>query len=360
MVLVDGIVFTNNRQKGVQRYFFEMLSRAASKTEVSIFLDEHQAAPLPAHCARIVRSEHFWTSRAQIHLWAWRRLRRRLAPAKLPAASLFHTSYFTRSPLRGIPEVATVYDMIFERYPYYYGPDSESQALQKAASIRSAEHIIAISRSTADELIAFYPEARRRISIIYPGFEHLVRPPAAHVSTTAPRPYCLFVGYRFAYKNFTTLLDAMASDRWGHDLHLHVVGQPFLASELMLIKRMGLAARVRHLGHLSDAALGEAYRDAAVFVFPSLAEGFGIPILEAQSGGAPLACSDIPVFREIAGDAAEFFDPLDADSMAEAVARAAARGRTESLTAVQAENLARFSWDRCADETVRVWNAVAR
>jgi glycosyltransferase involved in cell wall biosynthesis len=358
MVLIDGVVFTNNRQLGIQRYFFEILTRLATCRELRILLDDPQAAALPANCETIVRHERFWTRKTQFPLWAWRQLRRKLLATTLPQASVFHTSYFTRSPIRGIPEISTVYDMIFERAPYYYGPASEADALQKAASIRAAARIITISQSTADELTAFYPETRERVVTVYPGAEHLCQLPSSGPTDREQKPYCLFVGQRFAYKNFTTLVDAMTLGGWDKELELHVVGMPFLHTERMLIKRLGLEGRIRDCGPLSDAALVRKYHNCAAFIFPSLAEGFGLPILEAQSCGAPLACSDIPVFREIAGTAAEFFDPLDPTSVLAATMRCVNTANRDKLSEAQRRNLQRFSWDRCAQQTLAVWDSV--
>jgi glycosyltransferase involved in cell wall biosynthesis len=184
--------------------------------------------------------------------------------------------------------------------------------------------------------------------------------PRRHPTSPPATPHVLFVGDRKAYKNFTAVLDAMTCPDWGGDLPLRVVGPPFSPGEQAEIAARGLRDRIEHAGRLSDSALREAYARAAVFLFPSLMEGFGFPLLEAQAAGAAVAASDTRVFNEIGGPAFERFDPRDPSTMAAAVRSSLTLSRAAELRRLGLENVRRFSWETAARMTGDVWRTYAR
>ncbi len=147
------------------------------------------------------------------------------------------------------------------------------------------------------------------------------------------------------------------ANRWPHKNH----GTLFRALELLPEHRLVLTgsggeapARVEALGRVPQEELVSLYRRAAAVVFPSLYEGFGQPVLEALACGCPVACSDLPALREVAGDAAEYFDPLEPESIADATRRAIARGGASGP-----ERAARFTWDECARRHDDVYRELA-
>jgi glycosyltransferase involved in cell wall biosynthesis len=155
------------------------------------------------------------------------------------------------------------------------------------------------------------------------------------------------------HKNIERLIDAMArieepailvipgyETRWEEDLRAHA-------------RRVGASERVRFLGWISDGELEGLYEAAICLAFPSLAEGFGLPVLEAMMCGLPVACSDAASLPEIAGEAALYFDPLDTGAIAEAVATLLRDADLrERLAAAGRERAAGFTWPRAAAETV--------
>ncbi len=140
---------------------------------------------------------------------------------------------------------------------------------------------------------------------------------------------------------------------------MHVVGPALAGHEWRLIEAMGLRSRIVNRERLSDAQLAAEYAGARCFIFPSLLEGFGLPILEAQANRCPLVCSDIPVFREVAGEAAIFFDPRLGESLARVVAAASETEARHRLVEAGNENYRRFSWDRAAQQTLSVYEEAA-
>jgi glycosyltransferase involved in cell wall biosynthesis len=170
----------------------------------------------------------------------------------------------------------------------------------------------------------------------------------------------LYIGNRYGYKNFVNVLYAMLTSDWPRGVHLHVVGPPFSTAELAWIKRFRLSDRVRHLGSLSTAGLSSAYRTARCLVFPSFQEGFGLPCLEAHSFRCPLVCSDIPVFREVAGGAALFFNPHLPNEIAQQVDRIGDPSIRRRMVDEGIENLLRFRWDTSAQKTVEFYDEAIR
>ena len=168
-------------------------------------------------------------------------------------------------------------------------------------------------------------------------------------------PYAHFVGSRYNYKNFATLLHALGETAWPPQLRLHVVGAPLRDCEWNLLDFLGVRGKVRDLGRLTTEKLMSEYSSASCFMFPSLMEGFGLPVLGAQVIGCPAVVSDIPVFREVAGEGALFFDPRRAEALAEAVATTCDPAVRRRLVESGLDNVRRFNWDRTADQTRAVY-----
>jgi glycosyltransferase involved in cell wall biosynthesis len=357
-VLYDGVVFQNAYQRGIQRVFREIIQRLPGDIEAVLALSGPARGALPA-LGKVVRTGVPMAKAMP------RKLRRALDPFAIPArlrrasagCDLFHSTYYTPPP-REMPSVVHVFDMIVERHvDFYESRWVEREIERKRVAIEGATQLIAISDATARELEYFYPRTRGRITTVHLCADHLpVRPEP--VAPAPPEPYALYVGDRHLYKNFSAVLEAMESPRWPGGVGLCVAGPPWRANEALRVERHALARRFHHAGRVSDAQLAGLYRGAACVVVPAIAEGFGLPILEAQQAGAPVVCSDIAVFREVAGPGALYFDPHRAEQFAERVAEASDTGVRARLIAAGKENLARFSWDRSAAQVVDVYRSI--
>jgi glycosyltransferase involved in cell wall biosynthesis len=247
--------------------------------------------------------------------------------------------------------------MIAERLFLTCGDWAKHDIQRKRAAIESASLCICVSQATADDLVRFYPSVLDRVRVIHHGAEHLNGGPAGRGKEPPGMKSAsvLFVGHRQQYKNFSLVLDAMRRPEWPSNLSLRIVGPELTDEESALIHAYGLTQRVSCLGQLPDEGLKLEYAAACCFIFPSQLEGFGLPLLEAQANGAPVVCSDIPVFREVAGEAALFFDPRLAESLAETVARVLEDTVSHELTEKGYENVMRFCWDRSAEQTLAVY-----
>jgi glycosyltransferase involved in cell wall biosynthesis len=204
---------------------------------------------------------------------------------------------------KDIPLVIDAHDMIFEKFPQYF-KDSEYTKKNKELYFNRAYKIIATSQKTKEDLLSIYPYINEsKIIVIYRG---KVFPVQEHKHKK--ESYVLYTGQRNGYKNFSTFITSVAPLLVKYDLRLICTGQRFARDELTLLEKEKISNRTI-CTFVRDNELPELYTKALVFVFPSLYEGFGLPILEAFAAGCPTVLSNASCFPEIAGEAALYFDP---------------------------------------------------
>lgn len=268
------------------------------------------------------------------------------------------------------PSVVTIHDVGHRFFPEAH---TQFQRIYLEVStrwaIRTATRIIAVSQATAADLQRIYQARPARIAVIH---EATVPPKA--LSSPEPsdlqlryamvRPYLLYVGTIQPRKNLHRLVDAYAhlvtTQQVPWDLVLAGGGghmnQPLLAQAI----RHGVGERVHLPGYIPEADLPALYRGALGFCFPSLFEGFGLPVLEAQSYGVPVMAANNSALPEIAGDAALLVDPTDVEAIADAMLQLSSdEALRQRLIQAGYENVNRFSWEKAARETLAVLIAAA-
>lgn len=263
-----------------------------------------------------------------------------------------HTNAYDLIPFIGkTPLVLTVHDMTHEIYPHLFKNDPTAQ--RKRDYARRADRIIAISECTKRDLVAICGIEPEKIDVIHHGNSLVLPADAATRAMDLPERYVLFVGKRPGYKNFDTFLKAFA-ELAAEDRELQLVcagGGAFTESERELISALHLNGRVSQRW-VTDEELAILYNRSQVFVYPSAYEGFGLPLLEAFSCGAPVLCAKASCFPEIAGNGADFFPADDAAAMAAAMQRVLeSQDYANELRVRGSERLTHFSWQRCATET---------
>jgi glycosyltransferase involved in cell wall biosynthesis len=212
------------------------------------------------------------------------------------------------------PLIITVHDMIHELFPEYFSRDKKT-IHNKEVMIFKADKIIAISESTKNDILKFYPMiGEDKIDTIYHGtsFESL--------ANREKENYILFVGQRSGYKNFRLFLTAVAPLLLKYDMRLICTGTPFNDQEKEMMGDLHITERTI-CKFVSEKELSNLYSKAIAFVFPSLYEGFGIPVLEAFSTGCPAILANTSSLPEIGGDAALYFDPYSIEDMRSAIER---------------------------------------
>ena len=211
---------------------------------------------------------------------------------------IFHPSYFDTYYLKYLknkPFVLTVHDMTNEVLPEYFIFDKNAENTVKIKEIlmKKAARIIAISESTKSDILKLCDINEEKIDVIYHG-QPLEIPDLISRPDNLPEKYILFIGQRAKYKNFTNFLlsisECLKEDK---DLYLLTVGGPALNNnEKEIIKNLNIESKVIYKPIENDLSLIQFYKNALCFVFPSLYEGFGFPILEAFQCGCPLVCSN--------------------------------------------------------------------
>ena len=315
-ILYDNQMFTFQRFGGVTRYFADLIYNLPK--------DEFEGELPMYFCENHYVTETYGQEYKSLGFPKNYRIRRRIYQPVNRVATLhalrtggydiFHPTYyspyflpFVKSRKRAF--VLTIHDMTFERFPQdvlIY----DRTIPHKKKLIKEADHIIAVSENTKRDIVELLGTDPSKISVVHHGFRA-----GGEVAPQLFDRYILYVGERKGYKNFLPWLSAVRS-LLVHDPSLKIVctGSDFTGAEHEIFKNWGVADSIVHIA-ANDAQMASLYRHALCFVFPSLYEGFGIPILEAFSNNCPVCLSNASCFPEVAGDAAIYFNPGDAQSM---------------------------------------------
>ena len=244
-------------------------------------------------------------------------------------ATLYHSPYYLMPYRPGVPTVLTCYDVIPWLFPAYFSAHERLIfRLAHGLALHAASVVLAISQSTHDDLVRCFGVSPAKVVVTPLAADERFRPqtPEAVVRVRRayglPEEYVLYLGTNKPHKNLTRLVRAWATAR-SADTCLVIAGHwdARYPEARQVAEQSGLTDRVRFVGPVADDDLPALYSGARCFVFPSLYEGFGLPLLEAMACGTPVACSNVSSLPEVASDAALLFDPLDVESMADALAR---------------------------------------
>lgn len=238
-----------------------------------------------------------------------------------------------------------------------------------AWTARLADRLTAISGHTRDDLVRILGVPREKITVTHLAADAVYHQPVSPEAVEAlrtrhglARPFFLYTGNISPRKNLEALLEAFARAKGCADTELVVTGgMAWSQSWSGWVDSLGLGRRVRRLGHVDREEMPALYAASLAFVFPSLFEGFGLPVLEAQAVGAPVICSNATSLPEVAGDSALMLDPRDIDGWARALEAVAANAQLRAdLARKGRENVKRFSWRDTALATLQVIEAAAR
>ena len=272
------------------------------------------------------------------------------------ALDLFHSPDFVLPPVSGrIPTILTVHDLSFIHYPETF-PVKLVEYLNRVVpwSVERADHILADSESTRGDLQSFWGVAPERISVLYSGVNERFRPVTDATALDAvcdryglPRPFVLAVGTVQPRKNYEMLVRAFRPVTGHHPHSLVIVGGKGWLDEGLPkeIERQGLGERVKLAGFVDDADLPALYSAADLLAFPSLYEGFGLPLLEAMACGTPVLSSDASSLPEVAGSSAVLLSPHDESAWSAAlIGLLGDEVARQRLLAAGFERSAQFSW----------------
>lgn len=270
-------------------------------------------------------------------------------------------------PFHSIPTVVTIHDLAYKLFPTEFNRDDLYKLEHwTRQSINAARRIITVSNHTKHDLISYYPSAATKTETVYNGFtppspaDHVPLPPKFSVSK---KKYLLSVATFQPRKNTIALVRAFETFRSSHpEFKLLLIGKKGWMYDNIFeaVQRSPAHEGVKIWTEpLTRAELNSCYQDAYATVLPSLYEGFGLPVLEAFSNNCDVVASSVSSLPEIGGDAALYCDPHNPKTIVEQLERLADPVVRKSLSSLRKKQLQKFSWDRCATETLHVLQTAA-
>ena len=364
--IVDAVALQSGRRGGISRMYREILPRMCDiEPSLSVTLlaegKSWRSAPEHEHIAcqhipsvkRYLRPGRLWrpvvprATRLVRRLWIGR-----------GQGKIWHSTYYTwPDPWDGW-QVVTVPDMIHERYGHLFGAESDSFKSRKRLCVGRADVVVCISETTRQDLQRFYGLNTDKVVVIPLASSAIFQRQDDLTQRDTWEPFLLYVGSRVHYKNFGVLLQAYRLWKHRDEVALLAVGKPWSADERQLLFELGIQDRVRLLTDVDDGELCRLYNRAEVFIYPSLYEGFGIPLLEAVSCGCPVVASQTPSTVEVAGECPVYFEPANAESLLDAIDVALSLERDSDRVQLGLELVQRYSWDRTAEQTLDVYRTL--
>ena len=327
---------------------------------------DREAVPaLPDHF-EIVEEDSPGYSVAELTGFAWRLMRDRL--------DLFHATHYVIPPLYRARAVVTIHDIIHVLYPQFL-PNRAALLYARVMigrALRRADRIITVSYNSKRDLVDYFGIGPARIDVIYNGVADrfrgdVPRAERARVATKygLPVPYLLFLGGEKPHKNVRNVLRGFAEARRERALpHALVLAGPMpknVSRVEALIEGLDLVSRVFRPGLVPDEDLPGLFAGSDAFLYPTLYEGFGLPVVEAMACGVPVLTSSTSALQEIAGGYALLVDPMDVGAIARGITEIATNpSRRAELVDLGKRRAADFSWEHAAQQTLRVYGEALR
>ncbi len=324
--------------------------------------DRDRLPDLPSHFD-VAHDESPGYSLAEMTGFAWTLLRDRL--------DLFHATHYVLPPLWKSRAVVTIHDIIHLLYPQFL-PNRAAHfyaRLMIRRALHRADRIITVSYNSKRDLVDYFGVPGSRTEVIYNGVSAQFRPdvPAEERRRVVEKyglqtPYLLFLGGEKPHKNVQNVVRAFAEARRSRSLpHALVLAGPLPKSTgrlETLVSALDLAEQVFRPGIVAEEDLPGLYASADAFLYPTLYEGFGLPVVEAMACGTPVLTSSTSALREIAGGYAYLVDPMDVDAIAAGIVLLSTDDKVRAdLTELGKKRALDFSWEKAAERTLEVYAA---
>lgn len=366
-ILFDHQKFTTQRYGGISRYFATLInaiedSGGAFSSETGVLYTENQyLSNTPRLLGNRLFRSFFKTQTGKDYLYKLNKYYSRNLVRK-NSFDIFHPTYYDPYflPYLKKPLVTTIHDMTYEILPeYFWAHDPLTEF--KRMNIERADAIIAISETTKSDLLEYGNVSDPgKIKVIYHGIDVLSET-MYHPVSPLPENYILYVGDRSGYKNFFLFMDACREVLSAHPSVSVVLtgGGSIGIAEKEYLLRNRLAGRVCHI-NASDAELNYLFSRAMVFVYPSLHEGFGLPILEAFKAGCPVLLSDTRCFREVGAGAVHYFEATSKEALIAGIYGIIGSEDTRrKLIAAGRTRLRDFPIEACINKTFELYRSLA-
>lgn len=359
-ILLDHQIFSQQRYGGISRYFANIHDSIKSLNDVEASIsvlhsNNYYIRDIPAMLNNWVGDLLLSNNRRN---YKWNKQYSKLVVGK-NNFDVFHPTYFNPYFLKVIkkPFVLTVHDMIYEAMPDYF-PSNDPLPYHKRLLMEKADKIIAISEKTKIDILAYSNIKQEKIEVIHHGISFSSLNYQAVPSL--PDNYILFVGDREKYKNFHLLAEGFKILSLKYpDLKLVLAGGgPITYGDAEFLRRCNILEKTLQIS-ASDEQLNTIYKRAICFVYPSLYEGFGLPILEAFKNECPVLLSDCSCFEEIAGNAARYFEGQSLQSLVSNLELIIEdTSIRKELARLGKEKLLDYPIDKCISKTIDVYKSI--
>lgn len=338
MLYIDGIIYNLQAHGGITVYF-NQIKQELARTKYPYALISYLTGSNSGSAGNVELNLELPKPRI------FERYRNVVIKSKDPA--VLHSSYYRVSEQKNVKNITTVHDFTYEKY--VKGFASKVHCWQKYNAINKSDAIICVSENTALDLMKYCPIDENRIHVIHNGVSNTYKP--NNVVNILVKTEVLFIGSRASYKNFGIAVKAISPLK---HLTLGIVGGGSLNDKERSMLEKYLKNRYQVLGKLTDEQLNSRYNDAYALLYPSLYEGFGIPILEAMRSGCPVVAMNNSSIPEVAGSAAILIDESEAQLFTEALLNIeSSRSSMIANGFLQAE---KFSWNTCVEKTINLYN----
>lgn len=374
-VAVNGL-FLTRPFTGMGQYtrgLLTALPAALPGSEITVFVPEEVdfKAPRRVTVKVVPVKRHLLGHGVALDRWEGEELQR---AAVAVGADLLHTPYPTALPESLVPTIMTVHDMISWQLPYYRRKIRSRLRLQRVLDgIREADALLTVSEAAAADIVRVSEVPEGRIQVAYESLNPEFKKPAKAAVTKARkehrlnRPYVLYLGGFDYRKNVRRLVMGFGESGLAATHDLAIAGAEDVPAGALhsdyhrlatLLAQAGIQSKTRLIGTVTEADKAALLTGADAFCYPSLAEGFGLPILEALACGTPVAASRLPVTKELFTGAINFFDPMDQSDLA-GVLKETVGSRPAAMQKRAKQIVKEFNWKDAADRTAAVYEAVS-
>ncbi len=363
-ILYDHQTFTLQKYGGISRYFYEMIKYlSANSSDVGValyFSNNHYISDNNTIKHFKFLKQYEFRGKQRLNMFVNKLYS--IYIVKQQIFDIFHPTYYDTyflDYIKNKPFVVTVYDMIHEKFEDNFAKNDKTSQNKKVLC-QKADKIIAISQSTKNDLIEIFDIEASKIEVVYLANSLAIKDNILD-DDILPEKYILFVGSRGVYKNFVRFIEGV-SKILNNDKNLSIIcagGSKFNSDEIKLFTELNINKQIFQYT-LDDDKLSLFYKQAELFVFPSLYEGFGIPVLEAFACDCPLVCSNTSSLPEIASGGAEYFDPYDSSSISTAIMNVLNSDEKKQILKQNGKNrLKSFSWEKTAEDTKKIYESIA-
>ncbi|ELH4832433.1 glycosyltransferase family 4 protein [Vibrio harveyi] len=329
MIVYDGVIEKLQSYGGITVLFEEIIKRATNYEYLS-YIDSSKISP-----SKIKKNY---------------RLLERYRECQVPRLEsgkngIFHSTYYRLPSLSSYKVVTTVHDFTYEKYKS--GLSRWVHSYQKRKAVACSDLIICVSQNTKKDLLHYYPEIEeKKVFVVYNG----VSEDYFYKSDKEKKQGVIFIGARGGYKNFNAAV--LAVKMYGEQ-PLFIVGGGELSKEEKAFLNKHLGNNYKWFGKLTNLELNDLYNGAYALIYPSLYEGFGIPVIEAMRAGCPVVAVDSSSIPEVSGNAALLVKKPTPDSLSFALANVS-KNREEIVKAGLLQSK-KFSWEKCSTETFELY-----